>query len=209
MRIAIYLLLGCALLGMGCEKPLTREEALPMIKSEFSSSEKFQNKIFTKLLKRYYNGQSNQCSGVTLCMQPFLDSYSENYQYVDQSEKNVLEQLKQKGYIRIIDSTDNSSCCLNFYVNIKLTEKAKKLLSNESLTKYYQLEILSKEVGNVTGIKETEKGKKAEVDFSVIGHYNDLANILRPNQNQISEETYTAIFEKYDDGWRITSTQKH
>lgn len=209
MRIAICLLLGCALLGVGCEKPLTREEALPMIKSEFNTGNKFQNKVYTKLLKRYYNGQSNQCPGATICMQPFLDSYNENYQYTSQSERNTLEQLKLKGYIQMIDSTDNSSCCLNFYVNIILTEKAKKLLSNESSTKYYPLEILSKEVGNVTGIKETEKGKKAEVDFSVISQYNELASILRPNLNQVSEETYTAIFEKYDDGWRMTSTQKH
>ena len=208
MRQIMCLVLGLAMFEMGCEKPLTREEALPIIKQKVATSDNVESKVYAKLLKMYFNGTSNQCFGATICMQPFLDSYNEDYRYTGQSERSTLEELKQKGYIQMVDSVDNSSCCITNYMNVVLTDKAKQL-QGESTGKYYKLEISHKEVGFVTGIKETEKGKRAEVDFSILNHSNELAKILAPKLNQTNEEPYTAIFEKYDDGWRITSIQRH
>ncbi len=94
-----------------------------------------------------------------------------------------------------------------------ITAPSQRLVKLKNQTFFYGFPIAQPEIIEVTGIQEQESENKAHVEFTYDWKLDELGNkftAFEPNNSMvdlIKKDTTlkgTAIFEKYDDGWRLS-----
>ena len=210
------LLFGIAIIFSSCKNNLDTETAKVLLNNvDFMDYQKeFTTNYKETIQNQYYNGSSNNCNtggwGVTICSEPFLNG-NRDYRYLDKRTLDLLTTLEKYKYISVKDSVDNSSCCEYRYKVVHLQDDTKYLnpkhliVENSTIT----FVTITPSLGTITGIKNTEEGKRAEIEFELKFSCNQVGNMVYQGYcKDIKNESFLAIAEMYNDGWRITSIQK-
>ncbi|MBL7789387.1 MAG: hypothetical protein JNL75_06080 [Chitinophagales bacterium] len=210
-------ILLCIVLSISsCKTNLDTNGATALLqKVDFMDYQKeFTTNYKETIQSQYYNGSSNNCNsggwGVTMCSEPFINGNSD-YRYLDSRTLKLLEQLEKYKYISVKDSVDNSSCCEYRYKVIHLEGESKNLDPKHLIVEKSTITYITitPSLGTITGIKNTEEGKRAEIEFELKFTCSFLGNVVYQSHCSDTEnESFLGIAEMYNDGWRITSIQK-
>jgi len=175
---ATLLFLGIILpFVFGCSDDLSRSEAENLIKSKFQNTE-------TQQFEIYGNG----------------------YEYGSMSgqEKQLHRTLANLG---IVDCIERSGEMASFFPGIqsmKLTEKGKQYVANQTSDRYKHINLTCKvsdlEFVGVDGISQQKGSNMATVKYSQTRRVTPWGTAINLKDGTFES---SAIFTKYDDGWRI------
>lgn len=205
-----------------CTKKLSREDALSIIKSEdlMKYQKEFSEPLFESYQTTYFIHTENQCSGVTLCAEPWITSSNKTWNMVSEVTKSKLSKLESKKYLALTDSTNNESCCVRFYKSINILPPMHEFGSIREETKSDFFGGTSKNTfltfqtrypkidESSLQLKVITDGKMVEAEFRVSFELNPLGQLLYSGTDHVETSNWIATIEMYDSGWQLTSCKK-
>lgn len=147
----------------------------------------------------------------------FPKIYSDNLDYgdlrfvVNSSSINVYKSLANKNMISFDYMRLEETWVFNYvHYNCQLTlegEKYKMIEFTEEEKTIYKVKTAIEDFGEITGIKESEDGKSASVEYTTlyttVTPFGEILGNGRFQQGRT--QNHTALLSKYDDGWRISN----
>lgn len=196
----IYLIIiMLSLLFYSCSNELNRNKAKELIIRELQLP-----KQEVREIKKIYEGKryADNLGGII---------YPQKFNWgrlISDIDKWEAENLKNDGYITFDIKTNIKETTYNDRVTFSINNKAKEYIISEDNEKY-ELKICELEFGEITGIKiEGERGNKAIVNFTInptnLTPFGEVKTYFKKPYIDKLTTNHTAIFELYDDGWRIT-----
>jgi len=193
-RALLFLVLVITFGACNMSIELTQDKAASMLKEYDFGYEK--GEIPTRLYKEFHMGDHDSNPQYKKDAQNTLNYWIEGI-------KNDLHELKRRDFItytiQVTSRNERGSLYKNVNILIQATSKLKPLILGIKDNKIIVMDYVRK-FNKINSIKKISENESI-VEFIVAGHQTNVSPSL--NTTPPSDTNRSAIFKRYDDGWRL------
>jgi hypothetical protein len=202
---AVYLIIAFSFLACSASKDLSRGKAEEILKKQDFG---FETGTIPSTITRYYIIGAPE--GYPESKQSYKDEVKQNIDNFIKKNKDYLERLKGLGLITYnMEVVDKKNLKDSKQITFKIQPTSKLspyILSNDGSN--YIVKIFTWIFDKVTGITKISENE-AKVEFTVFAkHEGDVSTYAKYDGDVHLNTNRSAIFQRYDDGWRLMETAK-